>query len=398
MRVLVISFDAVSDTDLLRMAGTSPCVAGFLQKGTLVSGVETVFVSNTYPVHTTVATGLPPKDHKIISNLRNGRWVCDSRRIQAKTLWDAAAEKGLRVAAVLWPVTGYAKIRYNVPELHILPGQNQILENLRAGSRWFQLREFMRHRKKLRGITQPYLDDFTTSVAVDVLRRKKPDLTLVHLTAYDAFCHMYGKDFGRLQPAVVSLDRNLGRLLEAAGENVITVIFSDHGQLQVGHTADPNTLAGENETGAFELCGGSAFFRIKKGNPPSRSLLSEMPFCRELLHKVCQEKWFGRFLTEEEMTISGYSSVALFGIAAKPGWCFYEEKARSAADCGAEPERHGIEKGNHGYPTDYEDYHVFYGVRGGDFPADARKTGGRITDVTKLVANVLGLQGFGAGN
>jgi hypothetical protein len=252
-----------------------------------------------------------------------------------------------------------------MPEMHILPGQNQLVENLRAGSLFFQLWEFLKHGRKLRGIEQPFLDDFATSVAVDVLRRRKPDLTLVHLIAYDAFCHNYGKDDSKLSEAMSALDRNLGRLLKAAGRDRLTVLFSDHGQLAVERIVDLTALLPEGD-GTFEMCGGSAFFYAKK-----------TVTIREMRGRVQQAEWFGRFITEEEMDLSGYSPRAAFGVAAKPGWCF--DKAQVS------------EKGNHGYPTDYEEFQVFYAMCGQGVPAGGRRSGGTITDVTKIVADYLGL-------
>jgi hypothetical protein len=82
------------------------------------------------------------------------------------------------------------------------------------------------------------------------------------------------------------------------------------------------------------------------------------------------------------MEESGINRMSTFGIAAKPGWCF-----------GLEGD---IYKGNHGYPTDYQNYQVFYAVKE---PASssqrtglsAHHEGGHITDVTKIIAESLNL-------
>jgi predicted AlkP superfamily pyrophosphatase or phosphodiesterase len=365
MRLLVISFDAVSDSDLIAMSQRYDNIARFLGDSTLHTGVSSVFVTNTYPIHTSVATGVLPKEHGIRSNEEDGRWICDSRRIQAETIWEKATKKHLTTAAVLWPVTGYAKIKYNVPEMHVLPGENQILTNLRAGSTLFQLQEYLRHKKRLRGVSQPYLDDFVTCVSEDILRKNTVDLTLVHLTAYDDYCHRYGKENATQSQAADSLNRNLGRLLLAAGKDVLTIIFSDHGQLSVSSTIDPNELPFVQESnGTFELCGGSAFYRSNEGIQP------------DLLSRLQEQTWFERFVSDSEMETSGYAKQAAFGIIAKAGTAF------TSTD---KPNR-----GNHGYPVDYPDYQVFYAMN--NTPgAPIRHSGGVITDVTQLIISQLKL-------
>jgi hypothetical protein len=398
MKVLVISFDAVSDMDVLKMSAFCPNIASFLKNSQLQTGVKTVFVSNTYPVHTTVSTGVIPGKHGIITNVENGAWVSDSRRIQAKTIWDAAKEKHLTTAAILWPVTGYAKIKYNLPEIHIRHKQNQLVENLRAGSPSFQLKEFLRHGRKLNGIAQPGLDDFVTAVSEDVLREKEPDLTLVHLTVYDDAYHHHGLEGHYLLEAAKHLDTNLGRLVAAAGEDTRIILFSDHGQLPVFDIVDPNELLIERKIpGDFELCGGSAFY-CPQGQEAESSLHSSSVFSlpddfvsidrlipeqRQLNDDLQNKEWFQRYLTRQEMEESGMNRVSTFGIAAKTGWCFGHEG--------------DVYKGNHGYPTDYQDYQVFYAVKEPAFSTQrtglsVHHEGGHITDVTKIIVDSLNLK------
>jgi predicted AlkP superfamily pyrophosphatase or phosphodiesterase len=397
MKVLVISFDAVSDKDFLKMAEFCPNIAEFIRGSHLQTEVKTVFVSNTYPVHTSVSTGLLPAQHGIITNVEHGAWVTDSRKIGAKTIWEAAGEKKLTTAAILWPVTGHAKITYNLPEIHILRNQNQLIENLRAGSPFFQLKEFLRHGRKLHGIAQPGLDDFVTAVSEDVIREKQPDLALVHFTIYDDAFHHHGLDGDYLREASKHLDHNLGRLLAAAGDDTKIIVFSDHGQLPVVGVIDPNEILIERKIpGYFKLCGGSAFYipqgyeieamqRNSDVNNYFDPYISDDEFIaghREMKEDLTKERWFKRFLTEDEMEESGMTRISSFGVAAKPGWCFgYVGEAY---------------RGNHGYPTDYQDYRVFYAVKD---PLSTQKTvvatrgtGGHITDVTKIIVNSLNLQ------
>ena len=68
-------------------------------------------------------------------------------------------------------MTAYAKdIAYNVPESAAGMGENQVLLNLKTGSKWTQLKAFVRHGKILDGIKQPNLDNFST---LTILRDRK---------------------------------------------------------------------------------------------------------------------------------------------------------------------------------------------------------------------------------
>jgi len=376
MSVLVISFDALGGKVFESAALDStnyPNIAKFKQEAFYQGGIQTVFVSNTYPVHTTVSTGKLPKDHGIISNLlppkKNGErpWAQMAKYIKAKTIWEAAREKKLSTAAMLWPVTCGAKIDYHLPEVHPEKGQNMLLRSLRYGSVFFQIFALVKHGGKLiqalngmmHGGGQPALDNFTTAVSRDMLKSKKPDLALVHLIAYDTLFHSVGSNGKEIGTALKAMDTNLGRLLESSCCDTV-IVFSDHSQLDVNETINLNAVYGG---AVFEQAGGSAF--AANGAEAVTAGLEK-------------QSWFGRYLTKDEMEESGYAGKAVFGIAAKPGFVFSES---------------GTYKGNHGYPADYENYDIFYSVRGKNFaPGQEQKwLKKRITDITAIIARELNL-------
>ncbi|MCL1995301.1 MAG: ectonucleotide pyrophosphatase/phosphodiesterase [Defluviitaleaceae bacterium] len=363
MGILVISFDAVGDKVFEKMAGSGdyPNITSFYNEATYCGGIKSIFVSNTYPIHTTISTGKLPKDHGVIANTlpltKSGDrpWVQFASMIKAKTLWDAAKEKGLKTASLLWPVTCKAKIDYNMPEVHLLKGQNRIIRHLMYGSKFFQIKAMLKHRHLLKNMkdiekSQPQLDNFTTAIGVDLLKEKKPDLALVHLIAYDHICHHTGLDSSEIKEAKKALDDNLGRLLGAWHGTVL--VFSDHSQLPVHENINLCDLYKED----FLQLGGCAFFQ-------------------KPLAEISEQHWFGRYLTKEEMSSSGHDSRYDFGIAAKPGFNFSDGE--------------NIFKGDHGYPVDYENYNTFYAINKEiDY---AHKLKGSVRDVTAIIAKELGL-------
>jgi predicted AlkP superfamily pyrophosphatase or phosphodiesterase len=384
--MLIISFDALSDSEYDRLL-QYPAFAAFSRQTAVFREVSTVFLSNTYPVHTSVATGVKPGVHGISSNTEpfpsaRPLWNCDESLIKAKTIWQAAAEKGIEATAVMWPVTARSKtIRYNIPEVLARPGKSQLWTSLRAGNFMLQFKLFLRHHKLLDGVKQPNLDYFAASCMADILREKKPGLALVHLTAYDAFCHKYGRDDRLLEMAFQALDKNLSMLLEAAGGGDV-ILFSDHSQLDVQKVIDPNEILVEEglltrseagyapgESGCFvECCGGSAFFH--QGSLDAVQI-------EGIKAKIGRDNGFRRYLTAEEMAESGIQG-AIFGFSARKGYCYEAFSEKKAA--------------NHGYTLDMPDYKVFYMVKGCGLEAGGQAKGGCLLDIAPLVAKRLGLQ------
>ena len=383
-KLLMISFDAVPSSEWQRLSAY-PNVKNFEKTACVTLDVQSVFLSNTYPVHCSVVTGRLPFQHGVISNTepfprKHPRWVTNASAIKARTLWQAAKEAGLSVASFLWPCTGHSPhIRWNVPELPPVPGQNQILANLAAGSKFLQADLMLRYGKLLDGTEQPALDHFVTACAADTLRRKQPDLVLVHLTGYDLFCHKAGRDSPKLDLALAALDENLGRLLEAAGADYTTIIFSDHSQVTVHTVLTPNELLVEmgflekaeagytaGRYGCFiECCGGSAFFHA--------GILPEAEITR-VREKLAVSEGFGRFLRPEEMKECGRPDLA-FGYGLAAGYMTDNVKS--------------VYQGNHGYPLDMPDYRVFYAVKGDDFTPGETRYGGSLLDIAPLAAKIL---------
>lgn len=376
-KLLIISFDAVSDCEFERFLQYK----SFTEFAGLCSTyrqVSSVFLSNTYPVHTSVITGKAPAIHGITSNtkpfpVKNPVWITNEQEIRIKTLWQAAAENNITTAAVLWPVTAFSKtIRYNIPEAHTLPGKNQILTNLASGSKLLQLKMFLKHGKLLDGINQPALDNFSTACMSDIIREHAPGLALIHLTAYDSICHQHGRNSNMIKTASDAMVKNLETLLKAAGDDYNIILFSDHGQLNVHTSITPNELLVEkgllSEKCFFKCCGGSAFFH-------SGSLSSEETL--EIKDSITKSEGFFRFLTDTEMYESGHGNNT-FGFCAKEGYFYEAFKSK--------------EKATHGYPVDMPGYKVFYMVRAKGFKQGSVTATGSLLDIAPIAAKLLGIK------
>ncbi|WDU84334.1 alkaline phosphatase family protein [Caloramator sp. Dgby_cultured_2] len=138
--LIIVSFDAVSkdDFDVIKAL---PNFSEFLVNANYTFDVEPVYPTLTYPIHVSMMTGKLPRVHGIINNtliqprMRRPDWYWERKYIKLDTLFDAAARKGLITAALLWPVTAKANIKYNMPEIFAnRPWQNQITVSLSSGS------------------------------------------------------------------------------------------------------------------------------------------------------------------------------------------------------------------------------------------------------------------------
>lgn len=387
--VLMISLDAVDDTDvdfLIKLPG----FASLCRRGTLVRKVNSVLVSNTYVIHSSIITGTYPFRHGIMENLRTqpGRedpdWHWDAADIQTPTLYGKAADAGLNVCSIFYPVTCGAPIRWNIPEV---PGKMSLLSRavklFGGGSPGFIMSALFHDAHRLRHLSEPYLDDFTTHIACRAIKQKKPDLLLLHLIDVDDHKHHFGPGSPDVKEALRRLDTRLNQLIDAAektwkDDEVSFLIFSDHGCLSVNETVDPNDwlkAAGlihgegrrpEDYDAFFHNAGGTAFLKLL--NPEKEADLLRM------LPDFMSKPSAGRRLTEEEMQLSGMDRGFLCGIEAADGYSFG-----------------GPVKGQHGYGLRREGYHPFYLAAGSGIAAGNVLSGGSVMDVCPLAADMLGI-------
>src|SRR5580692_3260257 len=125
--LLVISLDGMRPDYVLKADEHGlkiPHLRRMLAEGAHATGVRGVLPTVTYPSHTTILTGVWPAKHGIYTNTTFDPlgtnfegWYWYSEDIAVPTLWDAAAQAGMAVGSVSWPVSVGAKaIRYNIPE------------------------------------------------------------------------------------------------------------------------------------------------------------------------------------------------------------------------------------------------------------------------------------------
>ena len=390
--LLLISLDGMSDADIAILRNM-PNFQRLLSLGMLVNNVDSVFLTNTYPVHTSVITGCYPKRHRIIENIQadpggEGKpWYWDRKHIKTTTLYDEARKKGLTVASVFWPVTAYGKIKYNIPEIQPFGRfDNQVLASLRAGNPWTTAYSFLKFGKRLLEKKQPVIDDFATAAMVSLIERRRSNLNLIHLLDVDSHKHKTGVSSIETLAAVKRMDARVGMLDRAMkksfGEDYNLIIFSDHGALDVERKIDLNHyleswgyLTPMQEKKNWEVwfrnCGGSAFLYTRSN---SKSLVTEI---RSRISQVIADEdiFIKRILSSSEMDSSGYGAESALGVEARLGSNFLN---------------YGHYQANHGYSIEMADYKVFYYLKG-SYIAQGIRSGGSLLDIAPIACLMLDL-------
>lgn len=401
-KLLIVSLDALSQSDL-ELLKQGPFIRKFIGDGFLIDDVSPIFVSNTYPIHTSVITGTNPDKHGIYDNVipnpndPNPSWFWYSKDIQVPTLYDKARSNGLIAASILWPVTAGAKIKYNIPEiLPTKPYENQAFLSLAFGNPLLTLKTVFKYIKKLRGVSQPGLDDVSCLTMCDLIKVKNPDLMLIHFTDADTNKHAYGVDSLEARNAVLRMDNRIGILMEALAsvnspEDYHVIIFSDHGMTNVEKSINPNFIF--DDAGLIEYdnsgkikrwkawlkcCGGSCFCYLNYKNKSIKDFEKLEEKVRNIVEQGFKSPTTGLngYLGKDEFIQSGFRRDCIFGLSAKLNCELLNNVKHS-------------HKANHGYSVIGGAYNTFYMGFGPRFKSNFRSSGGNLLEIAPLACKIL---------
>lgn len=360
--VIVVSYDAFAAEDW-SLAASLPHMARLLEKGAYSNQLQSVDPSLTYVAHTTMVTGVSPHRHGILHNNPfqpfiaevEQAWHWFYKQIQVPTLYDLLHQQGMTTAAILWPVTAGAKIKFHLPEVRAIGNENQILKVLRYGSPFYCLDMERRFGSLRNGIEQPNLDNFIAAVAAHTLRTKLPNLMLIHFIELDEMKHHHGTQSAQAKQAIVNMDEHLGQLIKAAEEagildETVFVVVGDHSQLDLHTKIYLNRhlrkmgLIHETPTEKkwkawFQSTGGGAYLHIAPGEEETKSILL---------------KWLEEISSEADSGIERFFELSgLIFVEAKSGYCF-DDDWQEPNDL--VPTREATHGATHGYSKDRENY------------------------------------------
>lgn len=361
-RVVVVSLDGLIPETYLepdRLGLAVPTLRALASRGAYARAVESVFPSVTYPAHTTLVTGAPPRVHGITSNRtvdplhkNQSGWRWYAEDIAVPTLWQVVEAQGRAAALIQWPVTVGAQVSFNVPEFW------------RAGTRDDQ--------KLLRGLSTPGLleavargypelwtaltppdvrDPAQFAIAKHLIAHESPDLMLVHVWMTDDAQHAHGPRSAEAKQAIENVDRLLGELVAVLEQSpdwprTTLVIYSDHGFAAVDKEIRLNALFVERGLIQLDAEGKPATARvtaIENGGTAYVYALDEAARgeVRAALDSI--RPALAQVYTPEEIAAAGGDPEATFAVAGAPGHSFSDKLSGPVI-----AERPG--RGHHGFP------------------------------------------------
>lgn len=287
-RVILISIDG-----LMPSSYTDPALEPYTthlrqlaRNGVWADGVVGVLPTVTYPSHTTLITGVAPARHGIFDNQildpenrSNGAWYWYASAIKVPTLPMAARARGLRAAAVTWPVTIGMDLDVNAPE-YIGSRHEESIHMLKALSQPAGLLDAAANLR-VKPFGWPQTDRDRTDLATYIVRAHDPHVLLVHLIALDSAQHTFGPGSPEALRTMREIDGYVGEIVEsvrAAGRSAATTVavVSDHGFLPLEKQLQPNAafrqagLLSVDARGAvtswrawFHSSGGSGYVFVK---------------------------------------------------------------------------------------------------------------------------------------
>lgn len=393
MKVVLISLDALFDQDLPLMR-QQPFFGEFLAHASGCTHVRTVYPALTYPAHTTLVTGVDPRQHGIGHNQPHHPeleasmrpWYWDRAQVKVPNLFDAVKEAGGSCASVLWPVTGKTKsIRWNFPEVLALPGENQTWKMLRYGSPLWLIQMELRHRSERVSLREPYLSDYATILLKDVIASHAPDLSAVHLVDLDDMRHHHGVFNRETRKAIQRLDHRAAEIWETMQhtpgmEGAAFCLVSDHGQADVRETVslgEALTRLGLGSLFTVQSNGFGAylFFRQKE---EEEAHLGELT---DFLSQHMEELRASAVYSAEDLAAMGAVEGVSLAVEAAPG-VVYDDGLPQAKR----------EKATHGFGPGHPAENCLFALRGKGIREGVWIPDMPMRDVAPTLAGILGVK------
>ena len=413
--LIVISFDAVSSEDINKLKQLNN-FKYLIDNGSLITNVESVYPTLTYPAHATIMTGMYPKNHGIINNTlnefsdSNPNWYWYRKYIKSNTLYDLASENGLTTAALLWPVSGRSSINYNLTEIFApKPWQNQLVMSALSGSIKFQLDLNKRFGHLRKGLSQSALDNFVHESAKYTITKYKPNLLLIHYTDVDTNRHHYGYDSKEANEALLRHNERLGEIIQALKEANIfeestIVTLGDHSALDGNYMIRLNSLFRQagllkvNKNGVIKSykavaksCDGSSYVYLKDKND-----METYKKVKDLLEnlKNNDDSPIEFILNSIEAEKEGADPNCSFMIEANKNFYFVNEALGNIIDKVEENEVGKIShrtKATHGYHPSKPNYNTFFISCGKGIKKGVKIDGGKLINHGPTLAKILGI-------
>lgn len=292
------------------------------------------FPSSTFPNHITIATGLYPQNHSIISNniydrfynehyslgdtnaVRNPRWY------KGEMIWETAKRQGIITASYFWPGSEM-NLDFRRPDYFQYYDHNRDY--------------FTRVDGVLEWLKLPY--------------DKRPKFITLYFDMVDTYGHKYGPKSQKTNEAVRFVDSTLGYLINGITQlnlkdSVNLIVLSDHGMTEISSDKLIN----------IERIVSNDKIKIS-GKGPFMHLFGKKEELKNAYHNLIKhQKNYYTYWRDEIPDYYNFRDNALIGdifILADLGWSLITEKDLKKSN--------DYSGGNHGFDNNHIDMHgIFY--------------------------------------
>jgi predicted AlkP superfamily pyrophosphatase or phosphodiesterase len=397
-RVILISIDGLMPVSYTSSTAPAPNLRKLAAEGAWAEGMIGVLPSVTFPTHTTLITGVEPAVHGIVDNLifdpegRSGTaWNWYARSIKTTTLPMAARARGLRAAAITWPVTVGMDLDYLVPEFFrsTHPESLTMLRELSHPRNLLESAELARGKP----FGWPQTDRERTDLTKFIISTFDPNILLLHLIELDSAQHANGPGSPQAMETMARLDGYVGEIVDAikaSGRPTHIALVSDHGFLPVTTLVQPNAafkqegLLSVDARGVvsswqayFRSSGGSGFVYLKDPALGARVQKILMDLKQNPANGI-REIW-----TRADLDARGAHPEAAFGLDVVDG--FY---TGGGNDVLVKP---STSKGGHGFAPDRPALHASLILAGPTIQRRGSLGVVRMTQVAPTLARILGV-------
>ncbi|XP_061099959.1 ectonucleotide pyrophosphatase/phosphodiesterase family member 5 [Conger conger] len=361
-RLLLVSFDGFRWDYVRRVP--APNFRALLEEGVGVEQIESAYVTETFPDHYTLVTGLFAESHGVVANemydpdlnatfapgrpgSRDPRWWDG-----AEPLWVTNQRAGHGSGAVMWPGSD-VPIRGTYPTRYLpYNGSVEFEERVRGLLGWFS-----------RGGEE----EEQPPIRLGLLYWEEPDLS----------GHAFGPDSPLMDDVIADVDAKLGFLreeLRKAGlyERVNLVVTSDHGMAQ---------MSPERVVELDEYLSRDQYTWV--GKSPVVGILPREGRLEEVYHALAGAHPSLRVYRKEEIPERFHyrhsGRIMPLVLAAEEGWTVVQNRSD------------GLMHGNHGYDNALPSMHPVFVARGPAFRQGYNKTWARSVDLYPLMCHILDL-------
>jgi predicted AlkP superfamily pyrophosphatase or phosphodiesterase len=395
--VVLITIDGFRPDYYLDRSWKTTNLAQMMKDGVHANGVNSVFPSMTYPSHTSIITGVRPAKHGIYFNNMfeptgsTGKIYWEDSSIKVPTLWTAAKAKGLKTAALMWPVSAGAPVNFNFSDVGSMGEANREQRAVPSG--------IVAELKKNLFNDSPRIeygkDRNIANIAAYVIKKDKPNLMTIHFFGVDHYSHMEGREGPAVRAAIAHADSSVAVVIDAlksAGiwDKTVFIVTGDHGFMDVTTSVNPNiwlikegliTDVKKDEWKAqFYSVSGSGYLYLKDKNDTKTAtqvlnMLNNLP---------AEEKKLFRIIDRKQLDKAGANPEVAFAITAENGASLGNAMTGDAV----KPRTKG---GAHGHFPDFREIRTGFVAVGPGIRKNSVIEEMNVIDIAPYISQVLGL-------